>query len=721
MVVLFLFSSCSKDSDNSPEPDTTVPQVSFAIAGIPIVAGTIPVVSQQIQINVSASDAGGIQKIEAFINDQKKGEDSSAPYELTIDLTGYTSKGPSGAKYQDYTLRVVATDKAGNSSSQELTINIDNEMPVIADVSLSAGSILGGDTNEVTFTASDNEALTALEVYLNDELITSFSAPPYVFNINTLEMEDGPNTVLIHAEDAAANVADYTIPFVADNTGPEITLESVLEGQVIDSLLLFAPTVSDAYSQIVSFKATLNGVEILQSISEAVTPLEFNPETLPVGEAIFALTAEDALGNTTSQIINAQIKRRLFKASFESGFMETNWIGFWILISELDGSFISLTAVPFDAEAVTVHAPGEFAPEKEYMATFITEENHGSWRQPHITNVQNISRDNFTQMNFKARYGEGLVSNSVPLSGFFGVEIIEGFGDAFQITTDNEITQLNADFYTGNGYGDYSSVFLIGYELGENPNEYGYFEWVNPQNTTAPIQRSDFITGNTSRGTIDYSSNDLTTEDKSLYIYGYKDQQALDNNVGHRLFNGDRVFGFSGSIDYAYPDVFQYYKHHFRLNNYNTYREGLPLASYTAPAWNLDLALSGNEIVATATGDGFVAGRIQLEIGNSAPGSIITGSITMSMIFNPTAPGSIYIPQIPEELNILANYDVFQSGSYSITNGDLTGFNTISSYADYLERVVSPYKEHTEVAPVMENTLYQNGFIFPMWSFKYFH
>jgi hypothetical protein len=483
---------------------------------------------------------------------------------------------------------------------------------------------------------------------------------------------------------------------------------------VIDSLLQLLPVVTDPYSPVTGFTLSINGTPLIESASADFDPVELDPESYPIGAISFELTASDDLGNTSSLNIGTEIKRRLFVARFNEGFFEQDWLGFWILISQPDGSYISYVAAGFNDTSLKIHAPGEFDLTKEYMVTFITEENHGSWKQPHMTNIQDLTRQNFKEITFSPGFGEQFVPNSITLNGFLGVENIVARGHGYQATHNPELTQLDLEFYVGNGYGNYSGVFLIGYNLGDNPNDYGYYRLADPMTSNVTVSRSDFIMGNTSSGNLDYSQNSYTTEDASLFIYGFETATDLTANNSHLLFDKDYVFGFSGSIDYAYPDVFEYYQHHFRLNNYNTYREGLPQATYAIPGWTLDLVQNGREIIVNQSGSGYITGRVILEIGNEN-----TGSIQMPMIFNTTGKTSVYIPELPEQLNNLAIYDVFQTSAYTITNGDLTSFNTILSYNQYLEEVISTYKEHKEVAPVMETILFRNGFIFPHWSMKY--
>ena len=237
--------ACSSDSeDPAPEPDTTAPTVDFNIAGISNNTGTGPVVvSGEIVVNVSAQDSGGVAKVEAYIDDQKVGEDTTAPFQIIIDISGYTSKIAQTAKFKDYVLKIVVTDTSGNSSSKEEIINIDNEIPSITEVSLQEGQIIGGDINTVTFSVADNEEIASVKTYLNEELLSEILDGTFEVNLNTLGLTDGENTLKIEAADLAENKAIHEIAFISDNTGPNITLES--PGEVLYQKTTILPEVSD--------------------------------------------------------------------------------------------------------------------------------------------------------------------------------------------------------------------------------------------------------------------------------------------------------------------------------------------------------------------------------------------------------------------------------------------------------------------------------------------
>src|SRR5690606_37613811 len=164
--------SCSKDSEEAP--DITPPSVDFSIKGVTQSnTEAPPIIGNTVEIEISAQDAKGISKVEAFIDDAKVGEDKEAPFKITIDLSQYakklSGKGTAINKTQtQYTLIVSATDLSGNVSSVEQDIIVDNEIPTITEVTLENNAVITGTENEVTFKDSDNEGITSLEVKIND-------------------------------------------------------------------------------------------------------------------------------------------------------------------------------------------------------------------------------------------------------------------------------------------------------------------------------------------------------------------------------------------------------------------------------------------------------------------------------------------------------------------------------------------------------------------------
>ena len=341
-IAFSILCSCSSDSsDPTPEPDTVAPTVDFAIAGISGSSNSqTVVVSSQIQINVDADDESGIAKVEAFIDGEKVGEDTTSPYQITIDVSSYASKNNLTAKFTDYTLKVTVTDTSGNETSKEQVIHIDNELPSITEVSLTEGQVIGGDTNTVTFNVSDNEGFNSVKTYLNDTILEEVTEGINEINLNTLELSDGENFLKIEATDLANNITTYEVPFIADNTGPEITLESLVAGQIVDEPIQLNPDVSDANSTIASVEFFLaNDTQVVLegdvTYSWDLDPSAFNPGSI----SIF-IKATDGLGNESSAEFPIEILRRLITINIPEDFYNPIWARMYVFASAPDGKVV---------------------------------------------------------------------------------------------------------------------------------------------------------------------------------------------------------------------------------------------------------------------------------------------------------------------------------------------------------------------------------------------
>ena len=714
LLALVLICSCTSDSENPVEEqiDTTPPQVEFTITGFPNASNTTPiVVSNQLEISIATQDAGGIEKVEAFIGNQKVAEDNTSPYNLVIDLSGFESKSSNG-NFKDYVLRIDVSDLAGNVTSKEQLLNIDNELPVISEVSIEAGAIINGQENVVNFMVNDNEGLKNVKAYINNDLLQEFTDAAFEFNIDTTILNDGSNSIRIEAQDLADNTTTFEVEFIVDNTGPEITISNLVEDQLLDAPFQFAPQVEDTYSPIALFTAKLNETIILESTSNEIGSIQLDPEEFSAGDVVFELFAADDLGNETTVSINGQILRRLFNIQLESGFFESTWFGFHVVISEMDGSFITLKTIDINENEAIVYAPGEFSLDKEYMVSFIADENQGGRIKTHMTIVQHLTRTNFDQINFTAPFGESINQQSIPMAGFDGIENVLGRGHGYMSNHNSDLSELTLEQNEGNGYATYPSFYLTGYELGDDPS-YGYLKIDNPWETNFTVNKSDFVFDNVLMGTASFAGNTLPINDRNLYIWGFENETDFNNNVSHLIHDSNFTFGPVGSETYYYPTVFERYKHHLRLDNYNIYQNGLPESDYLIPNWNIDHVQNGNQVNLEKSGSGHIVGRLIVEIGSE------NDSQLMAVLFDSSKGNTVHLPVLPAVLESLNIYQIFQNQTYSVDYSELISFGTITTYGQYIKEAIEPYKEHTEVSPRMESLTNRNAFIFNNWSFKY--
>ncbi|MFD1161980.1 MULTISPECIES: Ig-like domain-containing protein [Hwangdonia] len=681
-----IFNSCSKDGET---PDTVPPTVSLTILGVPTFSGGEPiVVSNQIEVSVDAKDANGVSKIEVFIDNEKKGEDSSAPYHVVIDISSYASN-------KNYTLKVEATDKAGNTSSTQQAISIDNEIPVITDVSLAQDSVITGSENTVTFNVSDNEELSSVMVYVNSELFADIKDKNYEVNIDSKVLQDGENKLMIEAKDPAGNIGSYAVNFIIDNTGPAITLNSITENQILDESMLLQPEVADAFSDVVSVEVFLGETSIFQFDENSSNyDMDFVPDNYPVGTTVFKLIAIDSLGNESVLEINIEILRLLIKVALPDGFLSPYWSSFWIFASEMNGVPIASKSVGAEDNSVKIHAPSEFDFDKKYMITLLADENTNPNSFNRITNIQGITRNSLSEINFNLPQRKTVISNAtVSMVGFGTNETVAGDGLDYSFnhytseTSGNfELTSLNT---TSNASSDY---FLYSTNLDGFP--YAYFSFSEPLTNESIINKTDLNTDTAISNATFNITNDPGISNSQLIINGFRTNEDLQNGIYHKIYSGSPQQVFGVEYEYYFCSNFDSYSHQLILDDYLTFRKGLPNNTYNIPDWSVDYLQNGNEITITKSGTEHVLGRLQL--------MPTTGEdYIMTVLFDSQNTDVVTLPQIPEDMKDLHIYTVAQNQGFDMNQIHFSSYNTITSYTDYLDSVIKGDGNETDVSDMI--------------------
>jgi hypothetical protein len=192
----------------TPPPDTTPPSLAMAS---PLAGATL---SATAVVDVTATDDVGVTKVDLLIDGNLFVTDITSPYSFAWD-TSTAANGP-------HTLQARATDAAGNSASTApITVTVSNVPPdtTAPAVSFSApasGATVAGTTT-VSANASDNVAVTRVDLYLDAALYASKTAAPYSFAWNTLATADGAHTLKLVAVDAAGNSANTSMAVTVAN------------------------------------------------------------------------------------------------------------------------------------------------------------------------------------------------------------------------------------------------------------------------------------------------------------------------------------------------------------------------------------------------------------------------------------------------------------------------------------------------------------------------
>jgi ureidoglycolate hydrolase len=174
----------------------------------------------------------------------------------------------------DYTLRVQATDRAGNSSSETRTFTIDKTAPVISLAGVADGSIVNTNVTPV-FSAADAH-LNAVSATLNGVSFTS----------GTVVSAEGDYTLVVTATDRCGNSSSRTLRFTIDKTPPAIAVTGVPAGCVNVNV---TPQIQVTDLHPATVTVSLNGVPFTSGTAVTVE-----------GSYTLQVTATDAAGNTAA-------------------------------------------------------------------------------------------------------------------------------------------------------------------------------------------------------------------------------------------------------------------------------------------------------------------------------------------------------------------------------------------------------------------------------------
>jgi hypothetical protein len=184
----------------TPVPsESTPPQADFTAPG----SGAT--VSGFVSVYANASDASGIEKVQFWAGSTYLGFDATAPY-AKLWVSPLVANGR-------YTLKIVAIDNAGNSTTRTRVVTVLNPDSTAPSVSITApdnGDTVGGSLT-MTAAASDSQGLAKVRFWVDDIYLGYDSAAPYDRTINTASLADGGHTIRAEAVDWANNATSTSI------------------------------------------------------------------------------------------------------------------------------------------------------------------------------------------------------------------------------------------------------------------------------------------------------------------------------------------------------------------------------------------------------------------------------------------------------------------------------------------------------------------------------
>jgi len=224
-----------------------------------------------------------------------KAVDDHAAFNLSVNEVSLIAD-PDFETKASYSFTVIATDAAGNSSEQAVSLSItdaDEIAPVAPSVSL-ANDTSGGSlvTSDATLALADVEAGAAVE-YSSDAVSWSAVEPSFV---------EGSNTVYVRQTDAAGNVSDASaaLIFVLDNTAPSFSSSSTasVDENSGANQVVYTAVATDANS--ITYSLAEVGDHAAFSLSGNEVSLIADPDFEDKASYSFSLVATDAAGNASA-------------------------------------------------------------------------------------------------------------------------------------------------------------------------------------------------------------------------------------------------------------------------------------------------------------------------------------------------------------------------------------------------------------------------------------
>jgi chitinase len=196
----FLVTAYNSAGVESPYSNTVlVPELVPPTVSITSPANNSPA-SGTVSVGASATDNVGVTSVEFYVNGVLQSTDTSAPYLLSWN----TSTLATGS----YTLYAKAYDAAGNVGQSEnvsVTVINDTTAPTVTLTAPGNGASVHG-TQSITAVATDNIAVSKVELYANGTILFAGNVAPYSYNWDIAGLANGPYTLYARAYDAAGNV-----------------------------------------------------------------------------------------------------------------------------------------------------------------------------------------------------------------------------------------------------------------------------------------------------------------------------------------------------------------------------------------------------------------------------------------------------------------------------------------------------------------------------------
>lgn len=183
-------------------------------------------VNQTVLVEAQLTTLPKVRSVKFYIDNELVGEDTTSPYQYSWDTTTY-----SDGQHEIYASRLQAPERPGPFKekahpildSPKINVTVDNTPPLVSIIVPTDSSMVTGSiTSEAT--AQDNFGISKVEFKIDSVLVTEFTQPPYIYQLDTTTIQDGLHIFEVIAYDLANNQASASVNFTVDNSPPTTPL-----------------------------------------------------------------------------------------------------------------------------------------------------------------------------------------------------------------------------------------------------------------------------------------------------------------------------------------------------------------------------------------------------------------------------------------------------------------------------------------------------------------
>jgi len=145
----------------------------------------------------------------------------------------------------DHIIKVEAYDLLNHTSSDKITITIDNTAPM-AEIRKPIEKAYVKGTHNIVIYGSVNFYL--MNLYIDGALVNAWSGSgTQTYAVDTTTLADGSHTIKLIVYDKAGNALEDTLTVIVDNTAPKVWIDSPSTGAELAGIQNTTFTVSDAH------------------------------------------------------------------------------------------------------------------------------------------------------------------------------------------------------------------------------------------------------------------------------------------------------------------------------------------------------------------------------------------------------------------------------------------------------------------------------------------